>query len=80
MSMNSTPIPMRGLRMRMTARASTFCPFRDNLMRIRARTGSGLLAHTKQPPNEMSEVTPSTRVPDSISINSTSAAKGNRMA
>src|SRR5215471_16655327 len=40
----------------------------------------GLLEQTKQPPKEMSEVTPSAVAPDSRSIKDTSAAKGNRIA
>ena len=55
-------------------------PLRVSVMRTRVATGSGLLVQTKHPPSEMSEVTPTAREPDSMSMISTSAAKGKRIA
>src|SRR6266404_8721274 len=47
--------------------------------RARLPTCSGLLVHTKHPPMDRSEVTPSPEAPLSRSMNFTSAAKGWRM-
>lgn len=78
--MNSTPIPMRGFTMRTTPRASTVWSLRFKVTRARAPTARGLLVQTKQPPIEMSEVTPSLMFPSSRSRSSASAAKEKRMA
>ena len=74
--MNSTPMPIRGLTMRTTASPSTVCPLRDSVIRARACNGSGLLVQMKQPPREISQVTPFACVPVSRSMSSASAAKG----
>ena len=67
---------MRGFTMRTTPMASTDWSFRFRVMRTLAFTGRGRLVQTKQPPRERSEVTPSARVPASMSRTTASAAKG----
>lgn len=79
-SRNSTPIPMRGFTTRTTPSASTFCSLRVNVTRTRDFIFSGLLVHTKQPPSDTSDVTPSVLPPVSKSISEASAANGNRIA
>jgi len=76
MSMNSRPMPILGLTMRTMASAWMLSPLRPSVTRARDFKVSGLLVQTKQPPSEMSDVTPSQRAPDSRSRTSASAANG----